>query len=110
MQNGAAAEKVEAALADYKKNPLFSLRERLAQSGIKNRVQRKASRTRKLTPHEIRRNVLIARVRGRIESVFGTLKRSYGLARMRYMGLMRNTLAVLLALTAWNLARVSATP
>ncbi len=30
MQNGAAAEKVEAALGDYKRNPLFSLRERLA--------------------------------------------------------------------------------
>ena len=30
MQNGAAAEKVEAALGDYNKNPLFSLRERLA--------------------------------------------------------------------------------
>jgi len=30
MQNGAAAEKVEAALRDYKKSPLFTLRERLA--------------------------------------------------------------------------------
>jgi alkylhydroperoxidase family enzyme len=30
MQNGAAADKVEAVLGDYKKNPLFSLRERLA--------------------------------------------------------------------------------
>ena len=30
MQNGAAAEKVEAVLGAYKKNPLFSLRERLA--------------------------------------------------------------------------------
>ena len=30
MQNGAAGEKVEAALGDYKRNPLFSLRERLA--------------------------------------------------------------------------------
>ena len=30
MQNGASAEKVEAVLGDYKKNPLFSLRERLA--------------------------------------------------------------------------------
>ena len=30
MQNGAAAEKVEAALGDYKNNPMFSLRERLA--------------------------------------------------------------------------------
>ena len=30
MQNGAAADKVEAVLGDYKKNPLCSLRERLA--------------------------------------------------------------------------------
>ncbi len=30
MQNGSAAEKVEAALGDYKNNPLFSQRERLA--------------------------------------------------------------------------------
>jgi len=85
-----------------------ALRERLAQSGIKNRVQRKASRVRRLTSREIRRNVLIARVRARIEGVFGTLKRSYGLQRMRYMGLARNTLAVLVALMGWNLARAEA--
>ena len=30
MQNGAAGEKVEAALGDYEKNLLFTLRERLA--------------------------------------------------------------------------------
>ena len=30
MQYGAATEKVEAVLGNYKKNPLFSLRERLA--------------------------------------------------------------------------------
>jgi alkylhydroperoxidase family enzyme len=30
MHNGASAEKVEAVLGDYKENPLFSLRERLA--------------------------------------------------------------------------------
>jgi alkylhydroperoxidase family enzyme len=30
MHNGASAEKVEAVLADYKENPLFSSRERLA--------------------------------------------------------------------------------
>jgi len=30
MQNGAGAEKVEAALGNYKKNSVFSLRERLA--------------------------------------------------------------------------------
>jgi IS5 family transposase len=85
-----------------------ALRERLARSGIKNRVQRKASRVRKLTRWETLRNVMIARTRGRIEGVFGTLKRSYGLARLRYMGLARNTLSVLLTLTAWNLSRARA--
>src|SRR3990172_6597594 len=30
MQNGASAEKVEGVLGDYRKNPLFSPRERLA--------------------------------------------------------------------------------
>ena len=30
MQNGASAEKVEAALGDYRKSPLFSIRDRLA--------------------------------------------------------------------------------
>jgi len=30
MQHGASAEKVEAALGDYKKNPIFSFREKLA--------------------------------------------------------------------------------
>lgn len=30
MHNGATAEKVEAALGDWRKNPLFSMRERLA--------------------------------------------------------------------------------
>jgi alkylhydroperoxidase family enzyme len=30
MQNGASAEKVEAALENYRKSPLFSMRERLA--------------------------------------------------------------------------------
>jgi alkylhydroperoxidase family enzyme len=30
MRNGASAEKVEAALGEYKKSPLFSMREKLA--------------------------------------------------------------------------------
>jgi IS5 family transposase len=83
------------------------LRERLAQGGIRNRVQRKAVRGHPLTARETRRNVLIGRRRGRVEAVFGALKRSYGLARMRFMGLARNTAATLLTLTAWNLARAA---
>lgn len=83
------------------------LRERLAALGIRNRVQHRRWKDRPLTPRQLRRNALIARVRGRVEGVFGALKRSYGLARMRYMGLQRNTAATLLTLTAWNLARAA---
>ena len=51
------------------------------------------------------RNALIGWARGRIEGVYGTLKRSYGLHRMRFVGLARNRCATLLTLTAWNLGR-----
>lgn len=84
------------------------MRERLKADGIKDRVQRRWHwRRPPLRDSVVRRNVLIGRVRGRIEGVFGTLKRSYGLARMRFMGLARNTTATLMTLTAWNLARAA---
>jgi IS5 family transposase len=83
------------------------LRARLRAGGIKDRVQKRAARNRPLRPRETRRNVLIGRIRGRIEGVFGALKRSYGLARMRYMGLARNTAGTLMTLVAWNLARAA---
>lgn len=84
------------------------MRERLKAHGIKDRVQRRWHwRRPRLRASVVRRNVLIGRVRGRIEGVFGTLKRSYGLARMRFMGLARNTTATLMILTAWNLARAA---
>jgi transposase, IS5 family len=84
------------------------LRERLARQGIRNRVQQKAGTGRPLTPRETWRNILIGRRRGRIEAVFGALKRSYGLARMRLTRLARATAHTLLTLTAWNLARAAA--
>lgn len=84
-----------------------TLRERLESFKIKNRVQRRNTRAHRLTRWEIKRNKLIGRVRGRIEGVFGTLKRSFGLARMRFMGLARSTNAIFLILTAWNLARAA---
>jgi IS5 family transposase len=83
------------------------MRDRLRLARIKDRVQRRAARCRPLRPIETRRNILIGRIRGRIEGVFGTLKRSYGLARMRYMGLARNITGTLTTLIAWNLARAA---
>ena len=76
-------------------------------AGARNRVQRRRQKNRRLRPSETRRNVLIGRVRGRIEGVLGALKRSYGLARLRYMSLARNATGVLLKLTGWNLARAA---
>ena len=83
------------------------MRHRLRLARIKDRVQRRAARCRPLRPIETRRNVLIGRIRGRIEGVFGALKRSYGLARMRYMGLARNITGTMITLTFWNLARAA---
>jgi transposase, IS5 family len=84
-----------------------SMARAIAAVGAKNRVQRKNQKNRRLRASERRRNVLIGRVRGRVEGVFGALKRSYGLARLRYMNLARNATGVLLTLTGWNLARAA---
>jgi IS5 family transposase len=50
-------------------------------------------------------NAAVQRVRCRIEKVFGTCKRSYGLGRMRWLGLARAGLRVRLAAMAYNLRR-----
>jgi IS5 family transposase len=84
-----------------------SMADAIAAAGAKNRVQRRRQKNRGLRPSETRRNLLIGRVRGRVEGVFGALKRSYGLARLRYMSLARNATGVLLTLTGWNLARAA---
>ena len=50
-------------------------------------------------------NTAVRRVRCRIEKVFGTWKRSYGLRRMRWLGLAKAGLQVRLAAMAYNLRR-----
>lgn len=50
-------------------------------------------------------NQPIHRVRGRIEKIFGTCKRSYGLRRMRWRGHAKATLQVHLTAIAYNLKR-----
>lgn len=51
-------------------------------------------------------NNSVQRVRCRIEKVFGTWKRSYGLRRMRWRGLAKASLQVRLTAIAYNLRRV----
>lgn len=50
-------------------------------------------------------NQPIHRVRGRIEKIFGTWKRSYGLRRMRWRGLAKAATQVYLTAIAYNLKR-----
>jgi transposase, IS5 family len=50
-------------------------------------------------------NADVQRVRARIEKVFGTCKRSYGLRRMRWLGLAKAGLQVRLTAIAYNLRR-----
>jgi transposase, IS5 family len=50
-------------------------------------------------------NATVRRVRARIEKVFGTCKRSYGLRRMRWLGLAKAGLQVRLTAMAYNLRR-----
>jgi IS5 family transposase len=49
----------------------------------------------------------VQRVRCRIEKIFGTWKRSYGLRRMRRKGLAKATLQVRLTAIAYNLKRTA---
>ena len=49
------------------------------------------------------RNAPIHRVRARIEKIFGTWKRSYGLRRMRWRGLARATAQARFTAIAYNL-------
>jgi transposase, IS5 family len=53
-------------------------------------------------------NAVIRPVRCRIEKVFGTTKRSYGLRRARYLGLEKVSLQVHLTMLAYNLKRATA--
>lgn len=50
-------------------------------------------------------NAPIHRVRARIEKIFGTWKRSYGLRRMRWRGIAKATVQVYLTAIAYNLRR-----
>ena len=50
-------------------------------------------------------NQPIHRVRGRIEKIFGTWKRSYGLRRMRWRGLAKAAVQIHLTAIAYNLKR-----
>jgi len=82
-----------------------TMRDRLGRAGIANAVMKRPNRYHRLETADKERNAAIGRIRGRVEGVFGTLKRSYRRHRLLYIGLDRNRLDLLLTLIAMNLKR-----
>ena len=82
-----------------------ALRAQLAENGFGDGLMRRARRGHPLDPAEIEHNHALSLVRRTVEKVFGTFKRSYGFARMRYFNAARNRVAAVLACFAFNLRR-----
>lgn len=87
------------------------LRRELARRGLGNGVMRRR-RGRELSEAEIERNHQLSLKRRPVEALFGTMKRSYRMGRMRAFGLVRTTIDLVLFCIAFNLRRwlVLATP
>ncbi len=81
------------------------LRAYLRARGFGDGLMRRARKGKPLVPEEVERNHALAPPRRAVEAVFGTLKRSYGFARMRYYNGPRNLVAYLLACMAFNIRR-----
>ena len=84
------------------------LHEHLADAGIADGVMLRKRKNRELSPDEVARNHSHSLRRRPVEKLFGTLKRSYRLARAPYFNQERNAVALGLACFAFNLRRLHA--
>jgi len=77
----------------------------IAQRGIKDGIMSKATRGHRLLEIEKYRNKKIVKKRRIVEGVFGSWKQWYGWRKTKYVGLIRNQLAVMLTAIAWNMKK-----
>ena len=77
----------------------------LKAHGLKDGLMRKKPKSKPMTHWNRVRNQLIGRRRFVVERTFGTLKRTYGLHRARYLGLIKTQAEVLIKSIAYNLKR-----
>ena len=77
----------------------------VTRRGYKDGIMAKAGRNRILTTAQQAANRAISAVRSTVERVFGTLKRTYGFARARYLGLAKVEQEFLLNAMAFNLKK-----
>ena len=80
-------------------------RARLKDLKIRNRICRRGNKHHAPSPWSLKRNRAIARIRGRVETIFAVLKRHYGHGRARYLTLMRNQTDLIMACIAINLRK-----
>lgn len=81
-------------------------RKRLKQLAIKDRIMHRSHKNQKaLPPWQERRNALIAPRRAPVEAVFGSFKRLYGRARVRYRNFRHNLADFHRLATVFNLRR-----
>jgi IS5 family transposase len=80
-------------------------RARLSAMGIGDGIMHRGNKYHPEPPEEKERNKTLGHIRGRVESIFGTLKRSYGYTRVRYFSLERNATHLSLLAMAMNLRR-----
>lgn len=95
----------EAAVFADKAYDTHARRALLKDIGAKNRICQRPNKHHMLSPWSQKRNRAIARIRGRVETVFAILKRHYHHGRARYLTLQRNQTDCILACMAINLRR-----
>jgi IS5 family transposase len=77
-------------------------RELLKTNKINNRILKKAVRNKPLTKRQKSRNILISKVRYKVEQCFGTMKRKFNFARASYFSTVKVNAQALLKAICFN--------
>lgn len=83
----------------------YGCKKTLAKMGIGDGIQDKGFRNHPLTATQINRNKRITKPRRIVEGVFGAWKQWYRWRKTKYVGLVRNQLAVILTALSWNMKK-----
>lgn len=79
--------------------------ELLKSKGIKNRILQKAVKNKPLTKRQRLRNILISKVRYKVEQCFGTLKRKFNFTRANYFTTIKVHSQALLKACCFNMLK-----
>ena len=80
-------------------------RQALKDKGYKDNIMHKASKNKPLTVWQLRFNQLISKTRYKVERSIGSMKRWFGAATARYIGLLKTHTQHLMEAMAYNLYR-----